>query len=340
MNPPPPTTAGSSRQKLGFAAARGFAAFLGGFSFLNVIGSLRHPAFDASHWWIGFPGLPAVLGQALLIAGSFLLLAFAARPAMSPGRRKATAGWIGGMLLMSLVNAAVFFTLLRRGVIEAGVPVPLSLLVAGGLAFVLWHTIRPTQPRALRNWPGIGATVAVCVIAFPLSQMVFFGQTDYRRPADAAVVFGARAYADGRPSTALADRVRTACQLYLDGTVAKLIFSGGPGDGDIHETESMRRMALALGVPDADILLDLHGLNTEATVLNTLPLFQEHEWDRVLAVSHAFHLPRIKMTFQRQGFQVFTVPAQESYVLRQMPFLMVRETAAWWVYYLRPLGGG
>ena len=34
---------------------------------------------------------------------------------------------------------------------------------------------------------------------------------------------------------------------------------------------------------------------------------------------------------------VFTVPAKESYLLRQMPYNMAREVAALWVYYLRPL---
>ena len=101
----------------------------------------------------------------------------------------------------------------------------------------------------------------VCVLAFPLSQILFFGKTDYRRAADVAVVFGARAYADGRPSDALADRVRAACELYRSGTVTKLIFSGGPGDGAIHETEAVARARLhdELLAPH-EILLN-HALN-------------------------------------------------------------------------------
>ena len=62
------------------------------------------------------------------------------------------------------------------------------------------------------------AVAFACLAIFPLAQMFFFGKTDYRRPADAAVVLGARVYADGRLSDALADRVRTACQLYRDGS--------------------------------------------------------------------------------------------------------------------------
>ena len=41
-----------------------------------------------------------------------------------------------------------------------------------------------------------------------------------------------------------------------------------------------------------DILRDARGINTEATVRNTLALRPR----RVLAVSHFYHLPRIKMS--------------------------------------------
>jgi len=51
----------------------------------------------------------------------------------------------------------------------------------------------------------------------------------------------------------------------------------------------------------------------------------------------SYHLPRIKLAYQRDGWDVFTVPAKESHLLRQMPYNMAREVAAIWVYYLRPL---
>ncbi len=57
-------------------------------------------------------------------------------------------------------------------------------------------------------------TLAACVVLFPLAQVFFFGTTDYRRQADVAVVFGAQVHDDGSPSTALGDRVTTACDLY------------------------------------------------------------------------------------------------------------------------------
>src|SRR5581483_5854665 len=195
------------------------------------------------------------------------------------------------------------------------------------------------QPAKIKTKisPGMLALFLVCLVSFPVAQMLCFGKTDYRRAADVAVVFGARAYQDGRPSDALADRVKTACQLYRDGLVKKLIFSGGPGDGAIHETEAMRTMAIRSGVKPEDILIDTGGLNTQATVRNTEAIFAQLHARRILVVSHFYHLPRIKLAYQRTGWDVYTVPARESYFLRQMPYFMAREVPAMWVYYLRPL---
>jgi hypothetical protein len=54
-------------------------------------------------------------------------------------------------------------------------------------------------------------------------------------------------------------------------------------------------------------------------------------------VSHFYHLPRIKLAYQRAGMEVRTVPARETYILAQIPYSMAREVVALWVYYLRPL---
>jgi vancomycin permeability regulator SanA len=318
--------------------ARGFAAFIGGFTLLNVVGSRRAVHFDASHWWINADLLPTFWWQILLFAGALSLLAFAFNNRMARWRRNMTAAFTTLFLVVTVINGMTFYGLLADHRIEAGVPLPLSFLFSGALALILW-SVWHAMPKGARRtrWSVVVGTAVACALLFPLTQIFFFGKTDYRRRADVAVVFGARAYASGKPSDALADRVRTACELYREGTVSKLIFSGGPGDGAIHETESMRRFAAGLGVKDKDIVLDAQGVSTQATVKNTIPLLEELGGGRVLAVSHYFHLPRIKMTYQRGGVEVYTIPAKETYLLRQTPLLLLREIAAWWVYYLRPL---
>ena len=101
----------------------------------------------------------------------------------------------------------------------------------------------------------------------------------------------------------------------------------------------MRQLALKLGVKDEDMVKDEQGLNTLATVKNTGPIFKTLGASTILVVSHFYHLPRIKLTSQREGWEVYTVPAKETYFLRQTPYMILREVMALWVYYIRPLRG-
>jgi vancomycin permeability regulator SanA len=331
------------------ALPRGLALFLGGFALLNIFGNFRAPGFDANLWWIDFRSVPTWLSNSLLLVSAFCLISFAFRPQQSASRRLLTIVCIGLLGLVAALNAMKFYILWIRGSIHAGIPIPFSLFVCGALVAILFSRTEAVSETSRRNVDLHGArensgrllsVLAICFTCaalFPFAQMLFFGKTDYRRPADIAVVLGARVYADGHPSDALADRVRTACKLYQNGTVKKLLFSGGPGDGSIHETEGMKRMAIQLGVKPEDILLDAHGVNTQATVKNTEAVFQQLHASRILVVSHFYHLPRIKLAYHREGWEVYTVPAKESYLLRQMPYNMAREVAALWEYYFRPL---
>lgn len=329
---------GARWESLAFAASRALALFFGGFSLLNLAGNLRFHSFDANLWWIDLRAFPEIPATILLIATSLFLVAFAIHPPRSLWRRAATAGSAALLAAIAFWNVLEFYSLLFQGRVHSRLPVALSLIVACALALIVFVNVRSNQNRIVsRNPLPALAIFALLLAAFPIAEMLCFGETDYRRPADVAVVFGARTYKDGRPSDALADRVRTACQLYRNGLVKKLIFSGGPGDGAVTEAEAMRRFALKLGVNPADILADNAGLNTQDTVKNTATLFSELGARKILVVSHFYHLPRIKMAYQRAGWDVYTVPAKESYFLRQMPFFVAREVAATWVYYLRPL---
>lgn len=329
----------ASRHTLGWFAgarngiARGFALFLGGFALLNLAGGMAAPGFDANIWWIDLGFLPPALGSGFIALAGGALLAYALIP--RPGRlpRRALLPVVAASLIATAGNAVVFYALLGSGAIAGGFPLPFSLLVAAGLLLVTRDLLAPAGNE--RSGPLLVAgVVAGCMILFPLMQMLCFGYTDYRRQADAVVVLGARAYADGRPSVALADRVRTACDIYHQGLAPRLIFSGGPGDGGVHETEAMRRMAVELGVPESAILTDRHGLNTRATARETVLMLERLGARNAMVVSHFYHLPRVKMTYHRMGWNVYTVPAEESQTLAALPLYIIREIAGLWVYYL------
>lgn len=317
------------------AAARGLAGFLGVFTLIGLVGRVRSPGFDPNLWWLDLRALP----EPLAFAGQFvlgtLLLAWAASPSAGTGRRLLTQGAIAGALLVLALNALTVAGLFVTGAVAAGFPLPASVVFGAGLFFTLRHVgaatvVRPDRPTLAAMWLG-------CFLLFPLVQVLCFGRTDYRRPADAAVVLGARVYADGRLSDAVGDRVRTAVELYRQGWVRELVMSGGPGDGAIHETAAMRAEAIRRGVPAAVIRCDLNGLSTAHTVRNTAGEFAGR---RLLAVSEYYHLPRIKLAYARAGLDVFTVPAaardwRRTWDLRSV----LREVPAFWLYFGRAVLG-
>jgi vancomycin permeability regulator SanA len=316
---------------------RGFALFLSLFCLLNLLSDLLLPGFDGNLWWIDLRFLPSGVANSFLLVSALWLGAFGFRPPRSLWRRTVTGLFAGLLVLFLLANTIGFYSLLGHHRIHAGIPLPLSLLVCAGLARIFMCCFAPSRQAQERGlFPALAFAVA-CAILFPLLQMFCFGKTNYSRPADVAIVFGARVYADGRPSDALADRVRTAAGLYRQGLVGKLLMSGGPGGGLIDEPTAMKIMAVKLGVHSKDILLDHAGLNTQATVANSQPILSELHASKVIVVSHFYHLPRIKLAYARAGREVYTVPAKESYLLGQLPYNMAREVAALWVYYLRPL---
>ena len=328
----------------GFRAGlvRGICLFIGSFTLLNLVGDLRVPGFDANQWWIDFRPMPGWVGAAVLLPMSVLLIAFGISRYGSTVRHVLTFAWVAIALAVTLKNASSFYFLLLKGAVASGFPFPLSAAIALFLVVILL-AMRQRQRKdesRFKQFLGGATALATCILSFPLAQMYCFGTTDYARVADAIVVFGARAYADGTPSDALADRVRTACDLFRNGMAQKLIFSGGPGDGATDEAQAMRKMAIDLGVPDDSIVLDPNGTNTAATVENTVKWLRESGVQRVLAVSHFYHLPRVKMAYQRAGLDVNTVPAKESYPLSKMPYFVSREIVAFWAYYLSPLFGG
>jgi vancomycin permeability regulator SanA len=321
---------------------RGAALFLAAFTFVGEIGVLRGRTIDLSLWWIDLRDLPSALRLGLLTAFAVLLGTWS----LLPRRRR----WLGPgtmvvsatFALLAVRDAIRFYGAVGAGDVRPFIPVPLSVPIAvvlGAIAVVAARDGVPDQLGPMRRVAVVGLAAAAWAIVFPLAQMLFFGTTDYRRPADAAVIFGARVYADGRPSALLADRIRTGVGLYQSGLVPLLVMSGGTGSDGFNEALVMRDVAVAAGVAPTDVLVDPNGTSTEATVRNVMPLLAARPGAissrRVIAVSQAYHLPRVQLAFGNAGIDVLTVPAAASEPISEMPILVAREIPAFWAYYLR-----
>jgi uncharacterized SAM-binding protein YcdF (DUF218 family) len=329
----------------GSAVARGVALFIGVFTFLNLLIGLRHPKYDANYWWVDLFPLPQkfpLLAEMMWLFAAVAWLAYALFPVMSYGRRRTTRTTIEVLLLFVGWNILSYYGLVLRGKIHTVFPVPFSVVVVL-ILWTVWRGASSENPsRGVRAWGVMCITIAALSVLVPLLQMVCFGLTDYRRAADLAVVFGARVDRNGVPSDAVADRVAVAVDLYKKKLVSHVLLSGGPINGSgKNETDAMRDLAVRGGVPEELILIDPQGVNTDSTVHNAIPIL-EKEWPvdsarqpLILAVSHFYHLPRVKMRFWREGREVLTVPVRSP--LAQTPRFMLREVAALWKYYFESI---
>lgn len=322
---------------LRLSTARGVALFFGLFSLANAAATVLGSAASQDVWWIDLHALPRGLAAALALAFAVLLAAWGIAPRPSALRRRATAAVAALMALAALANALGFYGALRTGDVNALVPVPSSALVAAALAWVAWVILGSVEDTGTRRAGDVATVAALLLLAalFPVAQTAFFGTTDYRRSADAAVIFGAKVYASGTLSQSLEDRVQTGVGLYRSGLVPVLVMSGGVGSSGVDEATAMRNRAVALGVPTDAILMDQHGDDTDATVRNTTVLFERAGIHRVLAVSQFYHLPRIKLAYRAVGVDVQTVPATGPRYIVETPLLVLREIGGFWTYWFR-----
>ena len=323
--------------------ARHLAVVTAVLSGVNELGALLSPGFSAAEVVFRVPGRPWA-SEVYLVLLAATLLAGAFGPVRRPGPRAVVVAGHALLLGLAAGDAAQFFLLVARHRLVTAWPVPFSAVVMGYVALSLGLCLHrglavgaPPAPRHPRAQHALASSLVAALLGASLVFHIHsFGLTDYRRPADAILVLGARAYGDGRPSEALAERVATAVALYHDGLSPWLIVSGGVESNGVSESRVMKRLAMEAGVPEEAIVEDALGVNTEASIRNADRWVRSQGLGTVLVVSHYHHLPRIKLLSARRRLACFTVPADEGEtLLRKTPYYVLREAGALLFYYLK-----
>lgn len=199
---------------------------------------------------------------------------------------------------------------------------PLNLLLLFTLGFLLWHK-RPVIARVL---------VALSLLLLWVLSTPFFAEallhglegdpyvTDTRKPlADAIVVLGggtyfhAPEYGGDTVSSETLERLRFAAKLQRETGKPLLVTGGKPAGNQVSEAEQMKQVLeqeFKVPVQWVEGASD----NTEQNARYSREILKQAGIDRIYLVTHAWHMPRTVLSFQRAGFQV--VPAPTAYTTR------------------------
>ncbi len=118
-----------------------------------------------------------------------------------------------------------------------------------------------------------------------------------------------------KPSMASLARLVHGITLYKHITGARLILSGGSGDPqkpNISEADAMKDMAVALGVPAVDIVVENKSGNT---IENVKALKGFIGGGEIILVTSAYHMKRAAAMFRKMGIEV--IPAPTDYISEQ-----------------------
>jgi SanA protein len=141
-----------------------------------------------------------------------------------------------------------------------------------------------------------------------------------------ALVLGAGLWRDGSPTPVLYDRVATAVDLYKAGTVKKILMSGDNRFAWHNEPEAMRQLAVQLGVPNEDIVLDYAGRRTYDSCYRAREIFGV---EQLTVVTQRFHINRAVYLCDALGVEAVGVVADRRvYRAPQRQWWLLRETAA------------
>lgn len=129
-----------------------------------------------------------------------------------------------------------------------------------------------------------------------MTNLLFSNIEDDNESGDCILVVGSK--------TAVKYRLPKAVELYNQGRAGKILFSGGVKfeGSDLTEAVLLKNEALALGVPEKDILIEDISLNTLENVLVSLLVlnreFHLHNIKKILVVTNTYHMKRLHLTLK------------------------------------------
>lgn len=150
----------------------------------------------------------------------------------------------------------------------------------------------------------------VLVIVVTSVRIYRYGNLSSDGNADAAVVLGAAVWSNS-VSPVFRERINHAIELYRNGRVRKLVFTGGQGNSnEPTEAAAARSYAVANGIPLQDILVEQKSHTTYENIVYAKQIVDSNNLNGVLLVSDPMHMKRAMAMAEDVGLKAFPSPTQ------------------------------
>lgn len=135
------------------------------------------------------------------------------------------------------------------------------------------------------------AIVICMIVALPLAIGWYLSPQDTLEKSDAIVVVS------GGDTNA---RIEKGVNLYRDNWAPKILFSGAAASGDVSNAEAMRNIAIKMGVPESDILIEEKSQTTAENATFSADIIKEEGFKKIILVTSPYHQRRTYDLFQKE----------------------------------------
>ena len=116
--------------------------------------------------------------------------------------------------------------------------------------------------------------------------------------ADCIVIFAGGVGESGRAMQGYEERVHYGVKLYKSGFSDHLVFSSGY-KFYFNEPDIMKALAVSLGIPEENIIVEEKSSNTYKNVLFSKKILDQNKWHKILLVSAPYHMKRVALVTRK-----------------------------------------
>jgi len=156
--------------------------------------------------------------------------------------------------------------------------------------------------------------IVFCFLLYTGLSVLSYSFGNDEEQSDAAIVLGAAAW-NGKPSPVLKERINHAIELYKEGKVDYIIFTGGTAPGEVKsESKASMEYAIEQGVRKEHIIIEEKSMETKENLEYAVAEVKKagYDFDSYILVSDPLHMKRSVLLAEELNLNVHSSPTQTS----------------------------